>query len=49
MIPIRPFAAAALMAALTACTQSSYSDSPATVADLSKKAKVVTFDVSGMT
>ena len=46
MIPIRTFLSAAVLAALSACTQES---STTPQPDLSKKAKVVTFDVSGMT
>lgn len=47
MIPFRHFLMTAALAALAACTGDSSSTEPA--ADLSKKAKVVTFDVSGMT
>jgi hypothetical protein len=47
MIPFKNFAVAAAMAVLAACAGSSGSSEPS--ADLSKKAKVVTFDVSGMT
>ncbi|MEZ6014286.1 MAG: hypothetical protein R3F49_04180 [Planctomycetota bacterium] len=47
MIPIRFFAMSAALAALAACTTETSSDAGAV--DLSHKAKVVTFDVSGMT
>lgn len=47
MIPFKQLAVTAALAAVAACAGSSSSSEPA--ADLSKKAKVVTFDVSGMT
>lgn len=47
MIPIRRIAAAAALAALAACAGEPLEQG--TVADLASHAKVVTFDVSGMT
>ncbi len=46
MIPFKQFAVTAALAAVAACADSSSSSEPA---DLSNKAKVVTFDVAGMT
>jgi len=49
MIPIRTIVTAAALAALSACTQQTSNTGETPGVDLSKKAKVVTFDVSGMT
>jgi hypothetical protein len=47
MISLKHFVVTAALAALAACADNPSSGEPA--ADLSKKTKVVTFDVSGMT
>jgi hypothetical protein len=47
MIPFQHFALTAALAALASCAGSLTSSEPAV--DLSNKAKVVSFDVSGMT